>query len=262
MEGDSRRSSHQVLNQALLSSTSEKSIANRQREESQDVNWCYSDPGLGTDSLPSAEVSAVPPGGAAPPGDTATAAACTVHVSGEGEPRSYDLSREGSDFTTEVEKDKCFPLQGGKRSTSVHLFLKHLAVGNTIKVEGWKLTRAVVHLEDAWKGRVSPCPPLEQEGLRRLFKLRWRYRWVDFLLIHLLLVLCLLEIPAWCVKDRKCFWECYPDFTRDWHMGIWASLILEGTMLTSLVLMALVDVVSDNVILLFANECNRMHHRT
>lgn len=261
MEGDLRKSSRQVLNQALLSSTSGNSSDNQIREESQDVNWRYSDPSLATDSLPSAEASAIPPGGAVPLGDTATAAAYAVHDSGEGKPRCYDLSREESDSTTEVENDKCFPLQGRNPSTSVCLFLEQLAIGNTIKAEGWKLTRAVVHLEDAWKGRVSPCPPLEQEGLRRLFKLRWRYRWVDFLLIHLLLVLCLLEIPAWCVKDRKCFWECYPDFTRDWHMGIWTSLILEGIMLTSLVLMALVDMVSDSVVLLFAKECNRMHHR-
>lgn len=258
MEGDSRKSSRRVLSQALLSSTSGNSVGNQQRGEPQNVNWNYSDPGLGADSLPSAGVSASPPGGAAPPDATATVEACTVHVAGEGEPRSCDLSTGRSDPTTEVEKDKCFPLQGGHSSTSVSLFLGQLAVGNTIKGEAWKLTRAVVHLEDAWKGRVSPCPPLEQEGLRRLFKLRWRYRGVDFLLIHLLLVLCLLEIPAWCVKDRKCFWECYPDFTRDWHMGIWASLILEGTMLASLVLMALVDMVRDSVILLFGKKCNRI----
>lgn len=132
-----------------------------------------------------------------------------------------------------------------EKITSVSVVLQKLASGNTIHTRGeeWKLTRAVVHAEDAWKGRVSPCPALDQERVRKLFKLRWRYRTLDFLLVHMFLVLSLLESPPWCTLNKKCFWSCYPDFSRNYHMQTWLSLTLEGFMLTVLVSIALLDMV-------------------
>lgn len=136
---------------------------------------------------------------------------------------------------------------GVKRSTSVEVILQQLAAGNTILARGdsWKLTRAVVHTEDAWKGRVSPCPLLEKENARKLFKLRWKHRWVDVLLVHLLLVLSLVEIPPWCVGNNKCFWTCYPDFLRNWHLQAIVALVLEAVLVVVLVAAALLDVVRE-----------------
>lgn len=163
-------------------------------------------------------------------------------------PRSFDfLSEEGEAAAGSLERAKGgedSPLSS-KRSTSVKVILERLAVGSTICARGeqWKLTRAVAHLEDAWKGRMSPCPPLEKERSRKLFKLRWKYRWLDFLLVHLFLVLSMLETPAWCVGNEKCRWSCYPDFSRNWHMSTWLSLLIEGLMLVVLVTSAAIDVV-------------------
>lgn len=77
----------------------------------------------------------------------------------------------------------------GPSNTSVRSILCNISKGSTMAATPWKLTRAVVHLEDAWKGRVSPCPPLEKKepATRALFKLRWRYRGVEFAVVHLLL---------------------------------------------------------------------------
>lgn len=74
-------------------------------------------------------------------------------------------------------------------NTSVQSILRNISRGSTIAATPWKLTRAVVHLEDAWKGRVSPCPPLEKKELatRNIFKLRWKYRGLEFAVVHLLL---------------------------------------------------------------------------
>ena len=74
-------------------------------------------------------------------------------------------------------------------NTSVQSVLRNISRGSTIAATPWKLTRAVVHLEDAWKGRVSPCPPLEKRepATRHLFKLRWKYRSLEFAVVHLLL---------------------------------------------------------------------------
>lgn len=73
--------------------------------------------------------------------------------------------------------------------TSVQSILRNISRGSTIAATPWKLTRAVVHLEDAWKGRVSPCPPLEKKepATRALFKLRWKYRGLEFAVVHVLL---------------------------------------------------------------------------
>lgn len=79
----------------------------------------------------------------------------------------------------------------GAKNTSVEKILDTISEGSTIRATGadWKLTRAVVHLEDAWKGRISPCPPLEKKEptARALFKMRWKFRSLDFLIVHLLL---------------------------------------------------------------------------
>lgn len=82
-----------------------------------------------------------------------------------------------------------------RRTSSVESILRSLAAGSTVASTPWKLTRAVVHLEDAWKGRVYPCPPLETKdpATRALFKLRWRYRSLEFLVVHLLLCKCILS---------------------------------------------------------------------
>ena len=237
MESDTRRSSGQVLSEALLASNAVTSEG-ESKGETQDVSWRQNNPDHAS-GLPSPGlISALSTGSAA--------ALSTGAGPREGDPNPYDFPADGSIPDMAVREGLCKSFKGGRRSTSVTTLLRQLAAGNTLRGEAWKLTRAVVHVEDAWKGKVSPCPPLEEMGLRRLFKLRWKYRGVDFWLIHLLLVLCLLEIPAWCMQGRECFWACYPDFTRDWHMEIWLSLLLEGTMLTALVVMALVDVVRDD----------------
>lgn len=77
-------------------------------------------------------------------------------------------------------------------TSSVQGILRNISRGSTIAVTPWKLTRAVVHLEDSWKGRVSPCPPLEKKepATRALFKLRWKYRGLEFAVVHLLLCEC------------------------------------------------------------------------
>lgn len=76
--------------------------------------------------------------------------------------------------------------------TSVQSILRNISVGSTIASTPSKITRAVVHLEDAWKGRVSPCPPLDKKepATRALFKLRWKYRRVEFAVVHLLFCEC------------------------------------------------------------------------
>eukprot|EP00752_Nemacystus_decipiens_P003210 g2971.t1 len=129
-------------------------------------------------------------------------------------------------------------------NTSVRSVLRNISRGSTIAATPWKLTRAVVHLEDAWKGRVSPCPPLEKKepATRALFKLRWKYRSLEFAIVHLLLLLSLLEIPSWCISNGRCYWSCYPDFSRNYHMSKWLSMLLEGPLLLALTTMALVDV--------------------
>lgn len=161
-------------------------------------------------------------------------------------PHSYDCLAPDKEEQV-MPEDGGVGFQGTRKEkiTSVSVVLQKLAAGNTIHTRGeeWKLTRAVVHVEDAWKGRVSPCPALDQERVRKLFKLRWRYRTLDFLLVHMFLVLSLLEAPAWCIVNKKCFWSCYPDFTRNYHMETWASFTLEGIMLTVLVSIALLDMV-------------------
>lgn len=85
-------------------------------------------------------------------------------------------------------------LGGGlvRRRSSVESILRDIAKGSTVASTPWKLTRAVVHLEDAWKGRVYPCPPLDKKepAAQALFKLRWRYRSVEFWIVHLLLCKC------------------------------------------------------------------------
>lgn len=75
------------------------------------------------------------------------------------------------------------------RKTSVQSILRNISCGSTISSTPWKLTRAVVHLESAWKGRVSPCPPLEKKdpAMRNIFKLRWKYRGIEFAVVHFLL---------------------------------------------------------------------------
>lgn len=77
------------------------------------------------------------------------------------------------------------------RKSSIERILDNMSCGSTIRAAGteWRLTRAVVHLEDAWKGRVSPCPPLEKKepATRALFKMRWKYQGLEFLVVHLLL---------------------------------------------------------------------------
>lgn len=81
--------------------------------------------------------------------------------------------------------------------TSVQSILRSISRGSTIASSTpWKLTRAVVHLEDACKGRFSPCPPLEKKepATRALFKLRWKYRGLEFAVVHLLL--CELALSA------------------------------------------------------------------
>lgn len=142
--------------------------------------------------------------------------------------------------------DKDFVAGANRRSSSVMQILRELAVGETIGARGeqWKLTRAVVHLEDAWRGRVSSCPlSLDQDRIRRLFKVRWHLRRAEMLLIHGLLALSLVETPSWCVKDGRCFWNCFPDFSRNWHLDTTTASIFEVAMLTFLVSIAMLDMV-------------------
>lgn len=133
-----------------------------------------------------------------------------------------------------------------ERCTSVTQILRQMAEGDALRARGehWKLTRAVVHLEDSWKGRVSPCPSLDNERVRKLFKLRWHLRCLDFMLVHMLMVLSLLETPSWCVGNGKCFWHCYPDFSRNWHLANGLDTAAEALMLIPLVAIALLDMVS------------------
>lgn len=138
----------------------------------------------------------------------------------------------------------------GKRqpgsTTSVGQILKELAVGDPIGLAGerWKLTRAVVHLEDSWCGRISPCPPaLEKERVRKFFVLRWHVRRMEILLIHGLMALALVETPEWCVDNGRCFWSCYPDFSRNWHLDRLRSQMIEAVMLLVLAAIAILDVV-------------------
>lgn len=173
-------------------------------------------------------------------------------------PRSYDClagDREGQ--ATPESGGLDFQDTSREKITSVAAVLQRLAVGNTFHARGeeWKLTRAAVHAQDAWKGCVSPCPGLDHERVRQLFKLRWRYRALDFFLVHMFLVLSLLEVPAWCIRNDKCFWNCYPDFTRNYHMQSWLSLTLEGSMLFVLVGIALLDMV--RLALLASESCFR-----
>lgn len=136
--------------------------------------------------------------------------------------------------------------RGAQSSTSVMQILRQMAVGDPIgaKKQQWKLTRAVVHLEDSWRGRVSPCPPsLQNERVRRLFKVRWHLRGAEVLCIHGLMALALLETPEWCLENGECFWSCYPDFSRNWHMSRLKASVVEAVMLTSLASIAVLDMV-------------------
>lgn len=225
MEDSSKKSSRQVLSQALLESDKiDASDAPQQREELQQLPQRLHD-------FSSARVADIP------------------RFTGIS-PRSYDFLAEDEHAATAAagrpsgDEGEKSPLSE-KRSTSVTVVLRQLAAGSTISARGeqWKFTRAVAHLEDAWKGRMSPCPPLDQENIRNMYKLRWRYRKFDFLLVHLLLVLSLLEMPAWCIAEKQCYWSCYPDFSRNWHMSAILSLVIEGVFVSVLVLGALLDVV-------------------
>lgn len=142
---------------------------------------------------------------------------------------------------------QCWPSSNGMkdRTTSVSTILHRMATGDPISAGGeqWKLTRAVVHLDDSWKGRVNPCPALDNERVLGLVKLRWRLRQLDFLLVHLLMALSLVETPSWCLKNRECFWTCYPDFSRNWHMDPESASITECCMLGILIVIALIDMV-------------------
>lgn len=131
------------------------------------------------------------------------------------------------------------------RSTSVTCILRRMAVGDPVGLRGekWKLTRAFVHLENSWKGRVSSCPDLDNPRARRLYKIRSHLRHLDFLLVHLLMALSLIETPAWCVLNKKCFWRCYPDFSENWHLDTKIGLVLEACMLVVLVGIAALDLV-------------------
>lgn len=59
-----------------------------------------------------------------------------------------------------------------------------------------------------------------------------------------LAVLSLVEMPGWCVEGRRCYWSCYPDFSRNYHMSYSTSMFIEGPLLLTLAVIALVDVVS------------------
>lgn len=232
MESPTRKSLSQVLGQVLLGSEEERS--NEQPlQHQQEPNQTEGDDGRGFHNNPlRADIS-----------------------SNDSSIRSF--SPHSIDFLTEVSQtETALPNRGRegegirsslavKRSTSVAAILQNLAAGNTFLARGeeWKLTRAVCHLEDAFKGKFSPCPPIERERVRALFKLRWKYRGVEFLLVHLFLVLSLAETPAWCEEFGGCFWDCYPDFSRNLHMKTFTALILEGSMLSVLVALSLLDVV-------------------
>lgn len=221
MEDTSRKASRKVLGQALLcSDKTAVSDAPQQREQRPQRLHDFSSAAVGDNP-----------------------------TMGSISPRSYDFLAEDGHAAPATSPGKqnegdSSPFSE-KRSTTVAVILRQLATGSSISAQGeqWKLTRAVAHLEDAWKGRMSPCPPLDQENVRKMFKIRWKYRKIDFLLVHLLLVLSVLEIPAWCVANKKCFWTCYPDFSRNWHMSSALSLVIEGVMVSVLVLGALLDVV-------------------
>ena len=58
-------------------------------------------------------------------------------------------------------------------------------------------------------------------------------------------MLSLLETPGWCIPNGRCYWNCYPDFSRNHHMSNWMSRLIEGPLVLVLAAMALVDVVSD-----------------
>ena len=220
MEDTSRKASRQVLGQALLSSDKTSSNAPQQREQQPQRLHDFSSAAVG-DSPKTGSTSS----------------------------RSYDFlggdeHAAGVKLPERQDVGERLPFKGN-RGTSVTEILGQLATGSSICARGeqWKLTRAVAHLEDAWKGRMSPCPPLDQDNMRNLFKLRWQYRRLDFLLVHLLLVLSLLETPAWCAHNKRCFWSCYPDFSRNWHMADTLSLAIEGIMVSVLVMGAFLDMV-------------------
>ncbi|CAM9969741.1 unnamed protein product, partial [Choristocarpus tenellus] len=105
----------------------------------------------------------------------------------------------------------------------------------------WKLTRAAVHLEDAWKGRIMLCPSLEDKNALVLFKCRWRLRRLEHFLVHLLLVLTLVEIPLWCNSTGKCFWSCFLDFNNNYYLPQYVIDILQGSTLVFLVAVAALD---------------------
>lgn len=52
-----------------------------------------------------------------------------------------------------------------------------------------------------------------------------------------------METPSWCVATGRCFWSCYPDFSRNFHMPQWQAMVIEGVLLLALVAIALCDVV-------------------
>lgn len=226
MEDTSRKASRQVLSQALLSSDkTTASDAAQQREQKQPQQRLH---------------------------DFSSAAVGDNPTTGSISPRSYDFLAEDGHATAQAESPgrrhdvgEGSPFSAKRNTSSVAVILRQLATGSSISARGeqWKLTRAVAHLEDAWKGRMSPCPPLDQENVRRMFKLRWKYRRLDFLLVHLLLVLSLLETPTWCVAHKQCFWSCFPDFSRNWHMSQTVSVVIEGIMVGVLAIGALLDVV-------------------
>lgn len=53
----------------------------------------------------------------------------------------------------------------------------------------------------------------------------------------------LVETPAWCLTSGRCFWSCYPDFSRNYHMSQVTATLIEGLLLLVLSVIALVDVV-------------------
>ncbi|CAM9631708.1 unnamed protein product [Discosporangium mesarthrocarpum] len=156
-------------------------------------------------------------------------------------PEEPDVLSEPLSERTSTIAGKSTPRYTGRSVRAALLDMAMTSDDSPSTLPQWKLTRAVIHLEDAWKGRVGLCPSLEDEDRRSMFKLRWKLRSLDFYLVHVLLLLSFIEQPPWCTTNGKCSWKCFPDFLGNWYLLPVVALSVEAVIVAFLVVGAVLD---------------------
>eukprot|EP00611_Tribonema_gayanum_P020710 TRINITY_DN3836_c0_g1_i9.p1 TRINITY_DN3836_c0_g1~~TRINITY_DN3836_c0_g1_i9.p1 ORF type:complete len:228 (+),score=61.06 TRINITY_DN3836_c0_g1_i9:215-898(+) len=76
----------------------------------------------------------------------------------------------------------------------------------------WRVTRAALFVEDAWRRQRSVMPKLDTQRQRLMFVWHQRLRKPKKLTILALLVMTVFETPQWCLAStaHKCTWPTYP----------------------------------------------------